>query len=229
MPEPLTARRDGKFNVLVIGDSLGTDMGGGLAWQLQDSRHINLIQKGKSITGLANSWYYSWPRHLKLFLSQYHPQLLVVLLGGNDEQGMNVNGHAAPFGSSTWVRQYSEDVATMMNEAVAQHCAVLWVGMPIMYPNGYRQGMQIINSTFAKVAGTKRNVTFLPTWKYFANAHGQFEFSAKVNGTSQVLRASDGIHFTSVGQNVLATYVINEMRARYGLPATARYPMNFTK
>jgi len=50
-----------------------------------------------------------------------------------------------------------------------------------------------------------------------------------VNGTSQVLRASDGIHFTSVGQNVLATYVINEMRTRYGLPATARYPMNFTK
>ena len=229
VPDRLVARRDGKYNVLVIGDSLGTDLGGGLAWQLQSSTRINLIQKGKSITGLANAWYYNWPQHLNLFLTQYHPQLLVVLLGGNDEQGMNVNGSAAPFNSPAWVRQYSKDVATMMNEAVAHHCAVLWVGMPIMYPNGYRQGMQVINSIFAKVAKPKKHVTFLSTWKFFADAHGQFRFNAKVNGKLQAIRTADGIHPTSVGQNVLATYIINEMQTQYGLPAGARYPMRFTK
>ena len=47
--------------------------------------------------------------------------------------------------------------------------------MPIMQPNGYRQGMVLINSVFAKVATTVPGMTFLPTWDLFANAQGQFE------------------------------------------------------
>jgi hypothetical protein len=229
IPQTLTLPKNKHLTILEIGDSLGTDLGGGLGLQLEKSRNVTLIQKGKSETGLANGWFYSWPLHLRQFVAQYHPQLLIVFLGGNDEQGMVVNGHAAAFNTPPWRVQYQQNIAQVMNEATMKHCSVLWVGMPIMNPNGYRQGIQVINSLFQKVALTKANVTFLPTWNLMANAKGQFQFSARVNGVVQVLRSPDGIHPTSIGQNVIATYVIQQIRAIYHFPVLPAYPDVFTK
>ncbi len=228
VPQPIKLPADGHAKVLVVGDSLGTDLAGGLGWQLSKSKGVSLIQKGKSSTGLSNSGYFNWPRHLKEYLTQYHPQLLIVFLGGNDEQGIEANGHPYAFDTPGWRTQYEKAVAAMMNEAVNAGCAVLWVGMPIMYPNGYRQGMQVINSMFANVAETKKHVTFLPTWKFFAGPNGQFRFNASVDGKVQLIRESDGIHPTAVGQNVLATYIVKEMHVLYGLRVAAAYPEVFT-
>jgi len=229
LSQTLTLPKSKHLTILEIGDSLGTDLGGGLGLQLEKSHNVTLIQKSKSETGLANGWFYSWPLHLRQFVAQYHPQLLIVFLGGNDEQGMVVNGHAAAFNSPPWRVQYQTNIAQVMNEATLKHCSVLWVGMPVMNPTGYRQGIQVINSLFQKVALTKANVTFLPTWNFMANAKGQFQFSARVNGVVQVLRSPDGIHPTSIGQNVIATYVIQQIRAIYHFPVLPAYPDVFTK
>lgn len=228
-PQSLKIPLNGRTTILVIGDSLGTDLGGGLSLQLEKSPQIRLIQKGKTLTGLSNAWYYNWPRHLKSDLTKYRPQLLIVFVGGNDEQGIEVNGHPATFASTAWRKQYAKNVATMMREATKTGTAVLWVGMPIMDPNGYRQGMQIINSLFARVATTIPGVTFLPTWQFFASHNGQFRFNASVNGKLQAIRTPDGIHPTAVGQGVLATYIIKELRSLYHLRVTPAFPMNFTK
>ena len=223
----LAARRH--YTVLEIGDSLGTDLGGGLGHQLATSPRVTLVQKGKSETGLANAWFYDWPQHLKTYLAQYHPQLLIVLLGGNDEQSMDVDHHAAAFDTPTWRTQYAKNVRVMMREATKANCSVLWVGMPIMYPNYYREGMKVINSIFANVASATPRVTFLSTWKYMANRQGQFQFSAWVNGSYEALRSADGIHPTAVGQNVLATYVVQQMHTIYRLPVTPAFPMFFSR
>ncbi|HEY5120479.1 MAG TPA: DUF459 domain-containing protein [Acidimicrobiales bacterium] len=229
IPQTLFLPKNKHLTILEIGDSLGTDLGGGLGLQLSKSPNVTLIQKSKSETGLANGWFYNWPLHLRQFVAQYHPQLLIVFLGGNDEQGMVVNGHAAAFNTLAWREQYQKNIAQVLNEATFKHCAVLWVGMPIMNPNGYRQGIQVINSLFQKVALTKANVTFLSTWNFMANAKGQFQFSARVNGVVQVLRSADGIHPTSIGQNVIATYVVQQIRAIYHFPVLPAYPDQFTK
>jgi hypothetical protein len=226
---PLHLPKSGICTILEIGDSLGTDLGGGLSHQLSTSPKIRLELEGKSETGLANGWFYNWPRHLRLFLAKYHPQLTILLLGGNDEQGMVVNGHAAQFDTTAWRQQYARNVAAMMNEATKAGSAVLWIGMPIMEPNGYRQGMQVINSIFEKVAKKTPGVTFLPTWKFFAGSNGQFRSSAFVDGAKQVIRQPDGIHPTAVGQNVLATYVVQELKALYGLAVKPAFPDIFTK
>jgi hypothetical protein len=228
VPQPIKVPKNGHVKILVVGDSLGTDLAGGLGWQLSKSKDVSLIQKGKSSTGLSNSGYFNWPHHLKTYLQQYHPQLVIVFLGGNDEQGIEANGHAYQFDTPGWRTQYAKAVASMMNEAVNAGSDVLWVGMPIMYPNGYRQGMQVINSIFASVAKNKSHVTFLPTWKFFASPNGQFRFNASVNGEVQAIRESDGIHPSAVGQNVLATYIIKEIHLLYGLHVSAAYPEVFT-
>lgn len=225
---PITLPKSGVCTILEIGDSLGTDLGGGLYHQLEHSPRVRLVLEGKSSTGLSNSGFYDWPRHLKTFLAQYHPQVTIMLLGGNDEQGIIVNGRAAAFDTPAWRDQYARNVAAMMDEATKAGSAVLWIGMPIMYPNGYRQGMQVINSIFASVAAGKPRVTFFPTWKLFASSSGKFQYDAKVDGVLQAIRTADGIHPTAVGQNVLATYVVEELKSLYRLRVSPAFPEVFT-
>ena len=129
-PQTLNLPKNGHCTILVVGDSLGTDLAGGLGWQLSKSKNVSLVQKGKSSTGLSNSGFFNWPQHLTTYLKQYHPQLLIVFLGGNDEQGIEANGHAYAFNTPGWRTQYAKAVASMMNEATKSGTAVLWVGMP---------------------------------------------------------------------------------------------------
>jgi len=215
--------------ILEIGDSLGADLGEGLRLQLEKSPLITLVVKTTVAAGLTNSWFYNWPRHLRNFLHQYHPQSLIVFLGANDEQAMVVNGHAAPFDTRAWRSKYASNVLSVMKEAAAVHCVVLWVGMPIMDPFGYRQKMQIINSIFSTMALKNPGATFLSTWKFMSDAKGNFQFSGHVNGKVQAIRSPDGIHLTYMGQNLLATYVVTQLGLDYGLPLKPAYPVRFTR
>jgi len=215
--------------ILEIGDSLGTDLGEGLHLQLEKNPSITLVVKTTVAAGLTNAWFYNWPGHLKKFLSQYRPQLLIVFLGANDEQAMVVNGQATPFDTRAWRSKYASNVSTVIKEAAAAHCVVMWVGMPIMNPFGYRQKIQVINSIFSDMAQKMTNATFVSTWKFMADAKGNFRFNARVNGQLQPIRTADGIHLSYMGLNVLATYVVAQLRLHYRLALTPAYPVNFTR
>ena len=197
----------GRCTVLEIGDSLGNDVGWGLARELGHNHEVRLVQADKSSTGLLTPWFYNWPQKEKILLAQYKPQLVIITFGANDEQNLRVNGQVLAFGSAPWVVAYTNIVTKIANAATKTGAYVLWVGMPIMQPNSYRQGMVLLNSVFAKVTSSVPGMTFLPTWDLFANAQGRFAEAARVNNTPSLLREPDGIHFSFVGEDVIATYV----------------------
>ena len=95
----------GHCRLLEIGDSLGDDLEYGLRHELQYTPGLKLIQRNKSSTGLSAAWYYNWPAHLKSFLHDYHPDLVVVMFGANDEQALAVNGVSQPFGSTEMAKR----------------------------------------------------------------------------------------------------------------------------
>ncbi len=198
----------GHCTVLEIGDSLGNDLGWGMARQLGHDPAVKLVQADKSSSGLLTPWFYDWSQKEKVLLAQYKPQLVIITFGANDEQNLKApNGDVLAFGSAPWVKAYTGIVTKMATAATKTGAYVLWIGMPIMQPNGYRQGMVLINSVFAQVATTVPGMTFLPTWDLFANAKGQFVDAERVNNIPSLLREADGIHFSYVGENVFATYV----------------------
>jgi lysophospholipase L1-like esterase len=222
------ARPVGHCTVLEIGDSLGNDLGWGISRHLAATSGFNLVQMDKSSTGLANSWFYNWPVQLNAFLQQYHPQLLLVFLGGNDEQGMTIDGSAVPFGEPTWNKAYLGYVREVVRDATKSGAYVMWIGMPIMQQPTYSQGMTILNSLFQQGVTSEANATFVPTWSLFSNPQGQFQSQAAVNGVETTLRESDGIHLSFSGEDVLATYVIREMAAVYHVTLTATSPSVIT-
>ena len=210
-----TSHPVGRCTVVEIGDSLGNDLGWGLARHLSASSGLNMVQLDKSSTGLANSWFYNWRPHLAAALSEYHPQLVLISLGGNDEQGMEINGAAVPFGTPAWKSAFLNLARQLVAEATASGAYVLWVGLPIMQQPSYSEGMATINSLFQEGVTMGPNATFVSTWSLFSNPQGAFESAAAVNGVETTLREPDGIHYSFSGEDVAATYVIREMALIY--------------
>jgi hypothetical protein len=225
-PPDSGAHSIGHCTILEIGDSLGNDLGWGMARQLGHDHQVRLVQADKSSSGLLTPWFYNWPKIEKVLLAQYKPQLVIITFGANDEQNLkSTDGQVLAFGSAPWVKAYSGVVQSMASTATKSGAYVLWVGMPIMQPNGYRQGMMLINSVFAKVATTVPGMTFLPTWDLFANAQGQYEDAARVNDIPSLLREADGIHFSYVGENVISTYVTRAIGDVYHVALTPESAM----
>jgi len=222
-PAPLPL---GRCRVLEIGDSLGDDLGFGLYKELGGMRGLNLLLKDKSSTGLSASWFYNWPQHLEKFLAQDRPNLVVAVFGANDEQALAVKGVSQPFGSSGWRRAYVARVKRIDHLATKAGCYVLWVGTPIVQPNGYRQGLYALDGIYQKIATSTPGVTFQPSWKLFATKSGDYRGGAMVNHQSDGLRLSDGIHFNSTGELVWGTFIARQMAAIYNVRIGPRSPEN---
>lgn len=182
----------------------------------------------KSSTGLSASWYYDWPTQLRTLLAEYHPNVVLVFLGGNDQQGLLVNGHAQPFATRGWRSAYLARVTSVMSMASQAGAYVVWVGLPVMQPYGYNLGAQTLNYLYAQAARASANTIFLPTTSLLSDAQGNYLASAKVNGVESVLRSPDGIHFSVAGENVLASYVAREMAELLHVRLPLRAPAALT-
>jgi hypothetical protein len=210
--------------VLEIGDSLGNDLGWGLNRQLSGYPWLHLVQKDKSSSGLANSWFYNWPAHLATYLHQYHPNVLVVCLGGDDQQSYYVKGVYEALGTAPWRATYLHYVRQVVDMARGAGAQVLWVGLPVMQPTYYSQGAAMLNSLYAAALLNVLGGAYVRTWRLFATPSGVYRASAPVNGVSEQLRAADGIHFSEVGENVVSTYVLRQMSVLFHLPLRAAEP-----
>jgi uncharacterized protein len=217
----------GTCTVLEIGDSLGNDLGWGLARELPSGSSLNLVQLDKSSTGLANTGFYDWPTELETDLGLYHPQLVLICLGGNDEQGMEVDGSAVQFPSPAWTAAYLTRVRQLISEAAASGALVMWVGMPVMEDPDYGQGMEILNSLYQQGVRADPNAAFVSTWQLFSD-QGAYEAVADVNGSPEDLREPDGIHYSFTGEDVIATYVLREMASIFHVQLAPTNPAVIT-
>jgi hypothetical protein len=218
----------GHCTVLEVGDSLGNDLGWGLNRELDSTSSLKLVQKDKSASGLVASWFYDWPVHLRTLLAQHHPNVVVVCFGGDDEQGLKVNGDVYEFDTPGWIKRYTALIRQIDTMITKSGSYVLWVGLPVMEPTTYREGVEELNSLYRSVALTVPGVTYLPSWDVLANPQGQYQNAASVNGVRTVLRSTDGIHLSYVGENVMATYVAEELASIYHVRLRPSQPEQIT-
>jgi len=179
------------------------------------TKSVVLVQRDKSSTGLTNSWFYDWPTHLRTYLHEFHPHLVLICIGGNDARNLSANGHVVTFGTREWTALYDRMIRQIATEDYQAGARTLWVGLPIMQPPYYRHAMALLNSRFASVTSSIPGASYLATWSLFADSTGHFRHAGYVNHSWQVLRSPDGIHLSSVGENVFSTFVDRQIGAIY--------------
>ena len=188
------------LTILSIGDSLGEDLGLGLGYTLGTNPLVHILQDAVGDTGLARPDYYDWPAHLATELRQDHPQVVMILVGGNDAQNFLVNNEPVVFGTAQWHRIYSERVALMMKETLEAGAKMVWVGLPIMQDPSFGASMQMLNAIYKTQAALHPGVVFMPTWKLFSNAEGQYTtYLTNSAGQSVLARDPDGVHIAPPG------------------------------
>ncbi|HWE68653.1 MAG TPA: DUF459 domain-containing protein [Acidimicrobiales bacterium] len=202
-----------KLRVLIVGDSLGIDMGGPLQNDLSNTGVVQASLDGRESTGLTRPDYYNWPVELQSDLAATEPQIVVIMMGANDPQDF-LGPPDVPYASSRWNTLYAARVSAFMQLAQSGGATVVWVGMPPMQDPARSAEMSDINAVDQQQAAlTKPPVDYVSCWTLLGTAQGTYT-PFITNGSGQVVnvRTPDGTHLTPAGGEVLSQTVINYLK-----------------
>jgi hypothetical protein len=192
--------------IYFAGDS--TAAGPEWAW---DTYHVNspelrTLAEYQVGSGLVNTGYFDWARHLLAVVAARRPRLVIYMGSANDGQDLLVDGAIQPVGSRLWRQAYGARVAGIMSALVREGAKVLWIGEPAMQDPQLSSYMQVMDAVVAKEAATHPGVTFFnpgtvlngPDWTYTA--------TRLIDGQQIDVRL-DGVHLNMAGSIYLASYI----------------------
>ncbi len=215
-PSP-SARRmpsaDAPLRVLVVGDSIATDLG----WALQNAdAPLAVTVDTRPASGLARPDYFDWQAQLTLDLERDRPELVVVMLGGNDAQGFLVDQRPVTFGTEEWRATYASRVRALMELARRGGRGVLWVGLPVMRDAFFSDEIRALDETYAAEA-TATGTRYVDAWPLFADAQGRYAaYLPDAGGVLRAMRQPDGIHLSMDGARRLAARVLGTIASEWG-------------
>ncbi len=211
-----------KLRVAVIGDSLAQGIGPAIE-RWMDPEFVRVLSLGRISTGLSRQDYFNWQAGMRQIVEEFRPDLVFVMLGSNDAQAqIGRDGSEIPVGSVEWVEGYSERAAGLLREATRAGTRVVWVGIPVVEERQRWDFYRRVNGIYRDAANADPLGTYVDAWSAFeARDGGYAAFIRNERGELQLMRASDGIHFTPVGYGALARIAIRTAGEAFGLPQDA--------
>ncbi|MGZ5306636.1 MAG: SGNH/GDSL hydrolase family protein [Actinomycetota bacterium] len=207
-----------KLRVAVIGDSLAAGLGVYLERVMKPSL-VRVSRQGRISTGLARPDYFDWPAALSEIVDNFRPDLIVVMLGENDNQALRdpAGREETPVGTFDWPMDYGERVEDFMRLATSKGARVVWAGLPIVSDRERWGIVERQNDVFESAADAIDDVTYLDTWDMFAAPDGSYTAYHREDGTVELVRESDGLHFNATGYELLARSVLETAQQEFDL------------
>lgn len=211
-----------KLRVVVVGDSLASGLGVALERVLKPSL-VRVSRQGRISTGLARPDYFDWPAALTEIVDNFRPDLVVIMLGENDNQALRTptGREETPVGTFAWPQAYQQRVSDFMHLATSKGARVVWVGLPIVSDTGRWGIIERQNTVFEGAAQLVNDVAYLDTWDLFAAPGGGYTAYYRIGNNVQLVRESDGLHFNSTGYELLARAVAEMARTTFKLTPRA--------
>ncbi|MEX6505092.1 SGNH family hydrolase [Jiella sp. M17.18] len=192
--------------VLVVGDFMAGSLAKGLDDVYSDNKMVDVTSDIDGSSGLVRDDHFDWPKKLGPIIDREKPDVLVVMLGSNDRQIMNVGSQSLTLRSDAWNAEYERRVNAIADIAEKKKVPLVWVGMPSFKYDRMSEDMIFFNDLYRKAA-TRVSGEFVDVWDGFVDADGQFVYSGPgVNGQTVQLRNSDGITMTDAGSEKLAFF-----------------------
>ncbi|MBO6905884.1 MAG: DUF459 domain-containing protein, partial [Parvibaculum sp.] len=153
---PAPVKRE-RYNVVVLGDSLGDGTWAGLYHVLRQDKRFNVIKKSKVATGFSRHDYYDWNAAVREIASETRIDIAVVVMGTNVE-----NGQRYALFDDNWrgvYKQRVDDFTATLKNTGAQ---IYWLELPVMRSPRFGGDMEQFNEIFEERARLN-NITFVQT------------------------------------------------------------------
>jgi uncharacterized protein len=198
--------------VLLLGDSLiVTGFGEALEQLLNAQPGLRAVRRAKSSTGLARPDFFDWMKAGQQEVERHHPDVVVVILGGNDGQGLtDEHGRAqVQWGAAGWEAAYQQRATDFLRVLAAPGRKVLWVELPFTGLPRFERKLELIRRVLREAVSGDSASAHLDTRPFFVDGKGHLLREARVEGFHKPmrLRMADGVHFTLAGGRYFASKV----------------------
>jgi hypothetical protein len=201
-----------RYRVVVLGDSLGEGLWGGLYRAFEDDPTVEFIQRSKRSTGLARPDRYDWEAELDKILKDGTYQVAVVMFGAYDSRPIRKGKKWLKVGTEEWRQVYGARVEKFIKKLREANVATYWVGLPVMRSPSQSSEAEQLNDVFREKAFIN-GAKYVDTWEGFVDDSGRYSaYGPDMSGQTKRLRASDGVHFTMRGNLKLANFVEKQLR-----------------
>lgn len=205
--------RTHNVKIAVVGDSLANDLANGLEDLFGNRPNIHILKQTRFATGLVRTDYYDWDGVIRRFLHQHNPDVILVVIGGNDHQAIRVNGKRYEPFDKDWVAEYERRVSRFMNNIKREHAQVYWIGLPPVRSDSLTRAYSVMNRIYRHEAA-RHGFHYFSVWKKFLTRGAYSSFGRSLEGARRQLRTDDGKHFTDAGRVLLASYVAKAIGLR---------------
>lgn len=203
------------LRVLVAGDSLSGYLGPALDKALS-GLPAKVIADEHVGTGLARPDVVDWPREIQGDMDRYNPDVVVLFIGGNDDQDLRTpDGWLPTSNVDAWRAEYERRVAQIMNIVTRPGVTTYWLGLPPMAKAHLQQFVGTINSLIeTEAAARPHQVVYVDTTPALAGPDGGFAtYLPDDTGRSVQVRAPDGVHPTPAGMDRIVSLFVSKLIA----------------
>ena len=228
--EPIEKSADAR-TVLVVGDFMASGLAEALADDYAQSADVSIVDATNGSSGLVRSDFYDWPKEIGGILDGVHPAVVVMMIGANDRQAMNVGESKEAPRSDAWTAEYVRRVEAVTKAVTERKIPLIWVGQPAFKYASMSSDMLVLDDIYQRVVEAAKG-DYVDIWDGFVDENGAFRFTgADVNGQPVRLRSDDGIALSKAGKRKVAFYVekpLNKILGRAtspeGAPAASAVP-----
>lgn len=220
LPSYRTPTQDDPLRILVAGDSLSGYMGPALSDALR-GMPVDVIQNQQVGTGLARPDVVDWPVQLSADMEADDPDVVVVFMGGNDDQDLRTADGWLPITKhEEWKREYQRRIAQLMDIAAEPGVSVYWIGLPSMGKASLNAQVGTINQLIRTEAEARPNqVHYISAGEALNGPDGGFTAYLPGSDGDVQVRANDGVHPTMAGMGrIVDQFLDNLITSRHLKP-----------
>jgi hypothetical protein len=211
---PVRAETPAALRVAFVGDSMADGLWGAMFRRLGKDKclaeKIKLIRKAKNGTGLTRLDQFNWVDEIGKIEEDSHPDLFVASFGVNDRQGIvEKDKRAVAYPSPAFDTRYTGIVEDVLRAGIADGGSMLIIGLPIMLDEEANADALAKNQLFqdaVKAVGSDK-ATYSPPWTSGANPEKYEPYLPNAKNSMTLVRAPDGVHFTSAGYDLVLDQV----------------------
>ena len=206
------------LRLLVTGDSLPGYLGPIL---LNEAAAIGPVRGAVDVhdgTGLTRPDFVDWSLVARRQVVTYHPDAVVVWMGGNDFQNMTLPaGHVFLAGTPAWTREYQRRVEICMRIWIhggAQR--IYWLAMPPARDPSWAYDDAQINTALRRAAARVPGAEYLDILGRITD-HGRYADYVHAHGQPELVREADGVHVNLTGSTIVAHEVLRVLEREWHL------------